>query len=184
MRENKKILVRNKQLAVGSWQLAVTKVSFFRSLFSHYLIITLALFLSSCGKEAFFDDSVEIPNHSWKQSDMIQFKVDVSDTVSKYDFFVNIRHTKSYAYSNLYVFFHTTAPDGRKQTDTIEFPMADPEGNYVGDVSGGLVMNRIIIKRDVRFPKSGNYVFVIEQAMRDKELAEITDVGLTLVEKQ
>lgn len=115
---------------------------------------------------------------------MIQFKVDVTDTVSKYDFFVNIRHTKSYAYSNLFVFFHTTSPDGRKQTDTIEFPMADPEGNYVGDVSGGLVMNRIIIKKDVRFPKSGNYIFVIEQAMRDKELAEITDVGLTLIEKQ
>lgn len=149
-----------------------------------FLILFATISFSSCGKQAFFDDSVEIPNHSWKQSDMIQFKVDVSDTVSKYDFFVNIRHTKSYAYSNLYVFFHTIAPDGRKQTDTIEFPMADPEGNYVGDVSGGLVMNRIIIKKDVRFPKSGNYTFVIEQAMRDEELAEITDVGLTLVEKQ
>jgi gliding motility-associated lipoprotein GldH len=68
-----------------------------------------------------------------------------------------------------------------KMTDTLEFPMADPEGNYVGDVSGGLVLNRIIVKKETRFPRSGTYTFVLEQAMRDKELEEITDVGLTIV---
>lgn len=144
-------------------------------------IIIGMLLLSSCGKEAFFDEMVEIPEHSWAHSDMIQFKVEVKDTVNTFDFFVNIRHTKSYGYSNLFIFLHTVAPDGRKMTDTLEFPMADPEGNYVGDVSGGLVLNRIIVKKQTRFPKSGTYTFVIEQAMREKELEEITDVGLTIV---
>lgn len=149
-------------------------------LFSLLLILMLPL-LNSCGKEAFFDEMVEIPDHQWTHSDMIQFKVPVDDTVNTYDFFVNVRHTKSYGYSNLFVFLHTVAPDGRKMTDTLEFPMADPEGNYVGKVSGGLVLNRIIVKKDTRFPKSGEYTFVIEQAMRDEELEDITDVGLTIV---
>jgi len=145
------------------------------------LLLLLLPLLNSCGKEAFFDEMVEIPEHSWAHSDMIQFKVDVKDTVNTFDFFVNIRHTKSYGYSNLFIFLHTIAPDGRQMTDTLEFPMADPEGNYVGKVSGGLVLNRIIVKKETRFPKSGEYKFVIEQAMRDKELEEITDVGLTIV---
>lgn len=145
------------------------------------LWLLLLPLLNSCGKEAFFDEMVEIPDHQWTHSDMIQFKVPVDDTVNTFDFFVNVRHTKSYGYSNLFVFLHTVAPDGRKMTDTLEFPMADPEGNYVGKVSGGLVLNRIIVKKDTRFPKSGEYTFVIEQAMRDEELSEITDVGLTIV---
>lgn len=146
-----------------------------------FLLLLPLLLLNSCGKEAFFDEMVEIPEHSWSHSDMIQFKVDVDDTVNTFDFFVNVRHTKSYGYSNLFVFLHTVAPNGNKMTDTLEFPMADPEGNYVGNVSGGLVLNRIIVKKETRFPKSGTYTFVIEQAMRDKELEEITDVGLTIV---
>ena len=150
------------------------------SAFICLLLLPLLLF-SSCGKETFFDEMVEIPAHRWSHTDMIQFKVDVKDTVNNFDFFVNIRHTKSYGYSNLFVFLHTIAPDGRKMTDTLEFPMADPEGNYVGDVSGGLVLNRIIVKKQTRFPKSGTYTFVVEQAMREKELEEITDVGLTIV---
>lgn len=112
---------------------------------------------------------------------MVQFEVDVEDTVSNYDFFINVRHTKSYMYSNLFVFLHTVAPDGRKMTDTLEFPMADPEGNFVGNISGGLVMNRVIVKKETRFPKSGKYKFIIEQAMRDEELEEISDVGMSIV---
>lgn len=146
------------------------------------LILPLLLFSACSNKEVFFDEMVEIPDHVWKHSDMIQFKVDVKDTVNTFDFFVNVRHTKSYGYSNLYVFLHTIAPDGRKMIDTLEFPMADQEGNYVGNVSGGLVLNRIIVKQETRFPKSGTYTFVVEQAMRDEELPEITDVGLSIVQ--
>jgi gliding motility-associated lipoprotein GldH len=150
-----------------------------------FLLLLLPLLLfSSCGETPFFEETVEIPDQTWKHADMIQFKVEVDDTVNTYDFFVNIRHTKSYSYSNLFVFLHTIAPDGRKMTDTLEFPMADPEGNYVGKVSGGLVLNRIIVKKETRFPKSGEYKFILEQAMREKELPEITDVGLSIVKNK
>ena len=158
------------------------ETSFFRRILYGFLL--LSLLLSSCGEAPFFEEMVEIPDQTWKHSDMIQFKVEVEDTVSTFDFFVNVRHTKSYGYSNLFIFLHTIAPDGRKRTDTLQFPMADPEGNYVGDVSGGLVMNRVIVKKQTRFPKSGTYKFVIEQAMRDKELPEITDVGLSIVKNK
>lgn len=174
----------NRKFDFGSERTGIFFIPQSSFFFSLFLSLSLCFSLSSCGEAPFFEETVEIPDQTWKHADMIQFKVDVDDTVNTFDFFVNIRHTKSYGYSNLFVFLHTIAPDGRKMTDTLEFPMADPEGNYVGKVSGGLVLNRIIVKKETRFPKSGEYKFILEQAMRDKELPEITDVGLSIVKNK
>jgi gliding motility-associated lipoprotein GldH len=40
--------------------------------------------------------------------------------------------------------------------------------------------NQFPFKSKVRFPQTGNYIFTVQQAMRDDDLMGISDFGITL----
>ena len=135
--------------------------------------------LSSCGnKNVIFDENVIIPNAAWNNQDYPYFDVNVEDTLSAYNFYLNIRHLENYRYSNFYMFLHTTFPDGSQTHDTVELVLAYPDGRWIGKGSGSMRDNNILLNNNLYFPLKGNYRFEIEQAMRESVLEGITDVGL------
>ena len=139
--------------------------------------------LASCGRNTLYNESVVIPEAKW-DNDMIPFfDVTVNDTLTDYAFYLNIRHLENYRYSNLYVFMHTTFPNGNVTHDTIECILAMPDGSWMGKGSGTMRSANVLLNPTLRFPLSGEYHFEIEQAMREKELKGITDIGISF-EKQ
>jgi gliding motility-associated lipoprotein GldH len=119
-----------------------------------------------------------IPNASWNNQDFPYFDVNIEDTLSAYNFYLNIRHLENYKYSNFYMFLHTTFPNGNQTHDTIELVLAYPDGRWVGDGSGSMRNNKILLNNNLYFPLKGNYHFEIEQAMREPVLEGVTDVGV------
>ena len=139
----------------------------------------MIIFLSSCGdKNSIYDESVVIPNASWDNKNFPYFDIQVDDTISSYDFYLNIRHLENYRYSNFYMFLHTTFPNGNQTHDTIECILSYPDGRWIGDGSGSVRNLKILLNNNLRFPIRGNYHFEIEQAMREPMLDGITDIGL------
>ncbi len=149
---------------------ALRKISFI------LLIVTM---LSSCdNKNVIFDESIIIPSASWNNQELPYFDVYVEDTLSIYDFYLNLRHLENYRYSNFYMFLHTTFPNGNQTHDTIELLLAYPDGRWIGKGSGSMRDNKILLNDNLCFPLKGNYRFEIEQAMREPVLEGITDVGI------
>lgn len=142
----------------------------------------LLLFLTCCGVEG-FDQRTVIPETKWDMENRVPFDVMVNDTVSIYTFGMSLRHMENYRYSNLYVFLHTTMPNGNITHDTIQCLLATPEGQWVGKSSGSMRDLRITLNPAMRFPMQGNYHFEIEQAMREPVLKGISDIGI-FIEKQ
>lgn len=136
------------------------------------------MLLSCSNSDVVFDESVIIPNSSWDNQELPYFDVNIEDTVSAYNFYLNIRHLENYRYSNFYMFLHTTFPNGNQTHDTIELVLAYPDGRWIGDGSGSMRNNQILLNNSLQFPLKGNYHFEIEQAMREPVLNGITDVGL------
>ena len=142
-------------------------------------ILLIVTVLSSCvNKNVIFDESVVISNAAWNNQDFPYFDVNVEDTTSAYNFYLNIRHLENYKYSNFYMFLHTTFPNGNQTHDTIELVLAYPDGRWVGDGSGSMRNNKILLNNNLYFPLKGNYHFEIEQAMREPVLEGVTDVGV------
>lgn len=142
-------------------------------------ILLIVTILSSCvNKNVIFDESVVISNAAWNNQDFPYFDVNVEDTTSAYNFYLNIRHLENYRYSNFYMFLHTTFPDGNQTHDTIELVLSYPDGRWIGKGSGSMRDNNILLNNNLHFPAKGNYRFEIEQAMRESVLEGITDVGL------
>ena len=145
-------------------------------------LITLVITLSACNNDS-FDKRTVIPETEWRQEDRVAFDVVINDTISPYEFGIGLRHLENYRYSNLFVFLHTTMPNGNRTHDTIECTLATPEGRWIGKSSGSMRDLTVPLNENLRFPLSGTYHFEIEQAMREPVLKGISDIGL-YIEKQ
>jgi gliding motility-associated lipoprotein GldH len=140
----------------------------------------LVLLFTGCDPSRVFDDNKTLSSEGWDRADKANFTVNITDTISAHNVYINVRNADGYPYSNLYLFIHTQFPDGRKFTDTLECVLADQNGKWLGNGLGDIYDNQILFKRNVRFSKSGNYTFALEQAMRLQKLPLIMDVGMRI----
>lgn len=143
-------------------------------------LILLLLFLASCRHGIVYHDNKSIPGDVWNQDSIITFRFDIEDTARAFDFYLDLRHTTEYRYSNIYFFVETEFPGGRTSRDTIEFILADRMGFWLGDGRGRVRDYRVLLRKGIVFPMKGTYSFSFEQAMRDGNLEGITDIGISL----
>ncbi len=155
-------------------------MSYARRLLPFLFLPLLVLLLISCDKKRFFEENKSIPNGVWNNSERVKFDVPVKDTLDGYNFFLNVRNAGDYPYSNLYLFVHTTTPDGIIAGDTLECQLASVDGKWLGTGIGNLKFSRFFFQENVRFHKAGVYHFEIEQAMRVKTLKGIHDIGIRI----
>jgi gliding motility-associated lipoprotein GldH len=152
-----------------------------------YLILfvwTLGI-LTACESNQIYNSSVPIKDAKWAAGDKIANTFMVDDTLSAYNFFINLRNTTNYQYSNIYIFVHTQFPNGRRSVDTVECVLTDPAGRWLGSGNGfikdnSVVSNKILYQYQKKFPLKGEYRIDLEQAMRQDTLPEIMDVGLRI----
>jgi len=97
--------------------------------------------------------------------------------------YLNVRNGPEYPYSNIFIFMNTVFPDGQIARDTIELTLADYDGRWLGSGMGSVKFSRFLFQKNVQFKQAGTYRFILEQAMRVRELSGIHDVGLR-IEKQ
>lgn len=136
--------------------------------------------ISSCGSGVLVDRNKKIENSIWKSGDIVKFSVSVPDTVQLYNFYIDIRNSADYQYSNIFLFLKTLYPNGMYSIDTIECILADNTGKWLGKERGKIIDNRVLFRQGIRFKLSGNYSFEFEQAMREPELAGIEDFGIRI----
>lgn len=137
----------------------------------------MILLATSCDSNRIYEENFTVENNTWLADDIKTFEFEITDTMSALDLYVNVRTTTDYPYSNLYVFLYSDYPNGYTDKDTLEFILAQQDGKWLGESSGTVVENQILISRGGRFPTAGKYSFKIQHAMREDALAEIIDVG-------
>ena len=146
------------------------------------LILTIFIFfLAGCTTKTVYDHNKSFEENVWKSDQIVRFDVELKDTVNIHKFYLNLRHTTGYRYANIFLFISTTFPDGTEARDTVECILADPSGKWMGKGISNIRDNQVLLRRGLRFPQQGNYIFEFEQAMREPELKEIMDIGLRIV---
>ncbi|MFI5204433.1 MAG: gliding motility lipoprotein GldH [Flavobacteriales bacterium] len=149
-----------------------------------FLFVALSAGLGSCGEASFYEENTPIDGTNWKINDVKAFTVNIDDTVQHYDFFIDLRHTESYPYSNIFLFMTYTLPDGKRVVDSVGYNMQDAENRWLGNHSGSLITHRVLVKQNGRFPRKGRYVISLRHAMYDDPLVGVCDIGITLRKKE
>lgn len=142
-------------------------------------LIALLLHCHSCDSGMVYDQYIRTENGEWNWRDAKEFKVDISDTVSMHNIYLQVRHTVEYPLSNLYMFVHVKAPTGQHRKDTINMVLAAPDGKWTGKGNGTIRELMLLYRKQTKFRIPGTYVFTLEQAMREPELP-VTDLGVRI----
>ncbi len=144
------------------------------------------LLMAGCAEHVVFQKDMEVPGGNWARTWKPQFVFNITDTTSQCDIYLDIRHTGDYQFSNIYIFTTLEGPGGHSFTDTVECTLADPTGRWYGKGTGFIFSDRfqahVLYRMSNRFPRSGRYVFTLEQAMRTEDLDGIIDVGVSVEE--
>jgi len=147
--------------------------------FNQTLFFFLILLLASCDPEMVYDQYMETNNGSWGWQDAKEFHIDISDTLSLHNIYLQVRHTVDYPMSNLYLFVHVKGPSGQYLKDTVNLLLANPDGSWTGTGTGSLRELQLLYRKETRFRIQGNYTFTLEQGMRIPELP-VTDLGMRI----
>ncbi|MEA3462526.1 MAG: gliding motility lipoprotein GldH [Bacteroidota bacterium] len=142
-------------------------------------LTALLLHCHSCDSGRVYDQYIRSENGEWSWQDAKEFKVDISDTVSMHNIYLQVRHTVDYPLSNLYMFVHVKAPTGQHRKDTINMVLAAPDGKWTGKGNGTIRELMLLYRKQTKFRVPGTYVFTLEQAMREPELL-VTDLGVRI----
>lgn len=154
---------------------------------NNLLILMAGSFLAfvSCSGNVVYSESEVIPKGKWDKNQILQFSLKNDDTVSKHNLYVVMRNDNTYPYSNLFLIVGMQNPDGLEVRDTLEYVMADAQGQWLGSGSTNTIENILGYKQDVVFSENGVYTFTIKHAMRENGSVEgiellpgVLDVGM------
>ena len=148
-----------------------------KKLFFYALI---AFTLCSCDTKRIYESNVAIPADGWRRLDLVRFEVEITDTINPCNIYINVRNNNKYLYMDFWLFVNVRSPFGTVERDTALIRLADHRGKWLGHGLGSKFDSRIFLRRNVRFPVPGTYIFEYEHGMRDEPLIGIEDVGLRI----
>lgn len=153
-----------------------------------YFVLITSYFFSSCTTIDIYEKSVSIPGHSWKNSYKPSFTFTIKDTASPYQLFVILRHNDKYSFNNIFLNLTTKQP-GQDSTQTVRYDLrlaTDNEG-WLASGMDDIYEHRILLTpagSEFYFRKPGEYIFSLEQIMRENPLNNVLNAGLRLEKKQ
>lgn len=143
-------------------------------------IVALLVIFCSCDPKRVFEKNIQVNPNGWKVGEKVLFEVPITDSISLCNFYINLRHTESYKFSNLYLFIDTDLPEGNYARDTVELILADKTGKWFGKGFGKLKEYHVMVRQSIVFPVTGKYIIGIQHGMREENLQGIEDVGIRI----
>ncbi|MCX2681216.1 gliding motility lipoprotein GldH [Galbibacter sp. EGI 63066] len=145
-----------------------------------------AIALSACDSEIAYGEYQSLKG-DWEKDQSVAFNFVAPDTINPYNIYINLRNNEDYPFSNLFLIVNLDFPEGKTISDTLEYEMAKPNGEWLGKGFSSVKENKLFYKEAVVFPDTGSYKIAIEHAMRKnsnvegvKSLKGITDVGISI----
>lgn len=138
------------------------------------------LLLTSCDPSKLYETNTPVKGEKWAYDDIKSYTVEVKDTVTRYNIYINLRHSFQFDWRNVYVQVGTQLPDGKKMEKRVNLPLCEPDGKWYGSCLGDNCDVPVMIQHDARFPMPGKYTFTLRQDMRVNPLEKIKSVGLRI----
>lgn len=143
------------------------------------VVFILFLSLSSCQND---NEKVVVKDvgNSWKKNDSKSLDFDIKDSQGPKNLVFVIRNNNDYPYSNLRLI--AKIEEGKKiiSTDTLNYVLAKPNGEWIGTGFGDTKESLFQYKLNYKFPQNGNYSVKVVQAMRRNVLPGIEDIGIKI----
>lgn len=153
-----------------------------------WILVIAATGLVSCDSKRVYDEYHSI-SKTWNKDSVVAFKLEDITPNKEYNLFINVRNNNEFDFSNLFLIAEIQFPQGKVITDTLEYEMAAPDGQWLGTGFGSVKESKLWYKEQVSFEETGQYVVFIKHAMRKnnneqgiENLEGITEIGFRIEE--
>lgn len=140
------------------------------------ILISSLLVLSSCNRTV-FSEFQAVPAMGWAADSAFRFDYNIADSTDSYCILINVRHTETYPYQNMWLFVSDSLHE-----DTLEFYLADDRGRWLGNTHHGYIEMPVLYEEAYRFSAGGKKQLRIRHGMRDEVLHGVSDIGV-IIEK-
>ena len=127
----------------------------------------------------------------WNKKNNVVFTFNQEVSKKPMNMFINIRSNNDYEFNNLFLITKLEQPSGLTKVDTLEYEMADSDGNMLGEGFSDIKESKLWYKENVKFPEKGKYKISISQAVRKtgkvkgvEILRGITEIGFRIETSQ
>lgn len=140
-------------------------------------IFLLILMLFSCNRT---DEQVYVNNlnGTWNKKQKQEFHFKINDVQNPKNIIFVVRNNNNYPYSNLRLIVNFESPKKKIVTDTLNYILAKPNGEWLGTGFGETKEILFQYKLNYKFPEIGLYKINVTQAMRRDILPGIEDIGI------
>ncbi len=140
--------------------------------------LLLMLFCFSCTKNEMVD--IKNLNSTWNKNQKVTFKFNIEDTQNAKNIIFVVRNNNDYPYSNLRLIVNFESPKNKIKTDTLNYILAKPNGEWIGTGFGETKEALFQYRLNYKFPEKGQYKINVTQAMRRNILPGIEDLGIKI----
>lgn len=120
-------------------------------------------------------------NNSWKVKEEQKFQLKINDAQNPKNIIFVVRNNNDYPYSNIrFIVNFTSLKTKKTQTDTLNYILARPNGEWMGTGFGSTKEILFQYKADYKFPENGAYEIGVIQGMRKDPLIGIEDIGIKI----
>lgn len=117
----------------------------------------------------------------WNKKEAKVLEFEISDAQNPKNIIFVVRNNNEYPYSNLFLISSIKgAKNEILKTDTLQYILAKPNGEWLGNGMGSVKEIYLQYKNDYLFPKNGKYQIEVTQGMRADTLKGIEDVGIKI----
>ena len=143
------------------------------------LFLLLVLICFSCtDKDKIVD--VKNLNNAWNKNQKLVFKFNSEDAQKAKNIIFVVRNNNNYPYSNLRLIVNFESPTKKIKTDTLNYILAKPDGEWIGTGFGETKEILFQYKLNYNFAEKGLYKINVTQAMRRNILPGIEDFGIKI----
>jgi gliding motility-associated lipoprotein GldH len=141
------------------------------------LVLLLSLFSCQNSDDKILTKDID---SKWNKKDVQKFDFDVTDAQNQKNIIFIVRNNNDYPYSNLRLIASIEHNKKTISTDTLNYVLAKPNGEWIGSGFGDTKEILFQYKLNYKFPQNGNYSVKVVQAMRQNILPGIEDLGVKI----
>ena len=145
------------------------------------IFIAIILFFSSCSTDSVYQENRTISPKGWSMRDTLHYTLPVPQDDKNYQLQLLVRHDANYDYQSLWLFLRDKAQEVDQNTDTLEIPLADAYGRWIGESAGTLYTQRFLWLDTIQGSSTDTLHLSIIHGMRDTLLLHLSDIGIRLV---
>jgi len=131
----------------------------------HKQLVWLAVFLGGCASSP-YPIEYKTLNGTWQSGEVLTFYLDETMLHEPNHLYFHLRNTDAYMYSNIFLIARLKDSTQTYLSDTLEYAMATPQGDWLGKGFGEVKESVLWWKENIQIETKGPVHVEVEHAMR------------------